>query len=260
MRIEAVSALRDNYIWTIRPNKQAVDQATACIVVDPGDAEPVLAWLKQNQCQLTAILITHHHWDHTNGIDELVARYACPVYGPVSDKIPAITHPVKGGDELTLLDGTLQLAVIECPGHTLDHIAYINAQYMFVGDTLFAAGCGRMFEGEAGQFHQSLEKLTQQPADCLVYCAHEYTAANLAFAAAVEPDNLAIQERQEQVSALRQQGLPTVPSELAVEFATNPFLRCHLPSVKQAAEKHAGQDLDSGAEVFAVIRAWKDNF
>lgn len=260
MRIEAVSAFRDNYIWTIRPSKQTDGQTNGCIVVDPGDAEPVLAWLQKNECQLNAILITHHHWDHTNGIDELVAKYACPVYGPVSDKIPAITHPVKGGDELTLLGGALQLNVIECPGHTLDHIAYINAQYMFVGDTLFAAGCGRMFEGEAEQFYQSLQKLTAQPADCQVYCAHEYTAANLAFAAAVEPDNLAIQERQAQVAALRQQNLPTIPSELAVEFATNPFLRCHLPSVTAAAEKRAGQRLNSAAEVFAVIRAWKDNY
>lgn len=270
MRIDAIPAFRDNYIWVIRaPEHNSVTPASSaqadaetapCVIVDPGDAKPVLAWLQAHQCQPEAILLTHHHWDHSGGVAEILSHYPCPVYSGTRSEVETVSQRLKEGELVTLLGGHLVLEVIECPGHTLDHIAFVNPAVAFVGDTLFAAGCGRMFEGEAEQFHHSLQKIAHLPADCKVYCAHEYTAANLAFAAAVEPENLAIQQRLARVKALREQGQATVPSELACEHATNPFLRCHLPSVHEAAERYCQKSLSSAPEVFAAIRQWKDNF
>lgn len=264
MRIDAISAFRDNYIWVIRaPQETSATQDSApepCVIVDPGDAKPVLAWLQAHQCKPEAILLTHHHWDHSGGVADILAHYPCPVYSGQASDVDSVSKCLQEGEQLSLLGGDLVLEVIDCPGHTLDHIAFVNPALAFVGDTLFAAGCGRMFEGEAQQFYHSLQKIAQLPADCKIYCAHEYTAANLAFAAAVEPDNLAIQQRIATVQEQREQGQATVPSELACEHATNPFLRCHLPSVQHAAEQHSQKSLKTPADVFAVIRQWKDNF
>ncbi|RUO22641.1 hydroxyacylglutathione hydrolase [Aliidiomarina iranensis] len=284
MRIAPISAFDDNYIWSItasnsnngssvakqpsaNENPRAMEDnaisknaTTPCVIVDPGDAEPVFQWLKDNNCTVSAILVTHHHYDHTGGVNALKDHFNCPVYGPHSSKTDVVTQPLKEGEQIALLDEQLVLDVIQCPGHTLDHIAFYGAPYLFCGDTLFAGGCGRMFEGEPTEYLESLNKLAALPADTQIYCAHEYTLANLTFAAAVEPNNQAIQQRIAEVKALRAQDKPTLPAELALEHATNPFLRTHLPSVQQAAEQHSGKVFNTNPEVFACIRDWKNNF
>lgn len=251
MHIEAVSAFDDNYIWVIRND-------TACIVIDPGDAAPVLRYLDQQQLTLSAILITHHHHDHTGGIEELYAAFACPVYGPVNPSINGITHPVTDNDTIHLSELKLDFQVIACPGHTLDHIAFYSEPWLFCGDTLFSAGCGRMFEGQPAQFLHSLQRLSALPADTEVYCAHEYTAANLKFARLVEPDNKMIDEHSDWVKRKRQQGEKTLPTTIALEAQINPFLRCHLQTIKEAAQKRAQTSLNGPAEVFACLRHWKN--
>ncbi|MFU8784028.1 hydroxyacylglutathione hydrolase [Aliidiomarina sp.] len=261
MRITPIPAFNDNYIWLLQEEApKASSAAQPCVVVDPGDAKPVLAYLQQHNLRLDAILITHHHWDHTGGVQELLQHYPCPVIGPASENIASISHTVREGEQFTLFAGQVIVSVLECPGHTLDHIAFYSAPHLFCGDTLFAAGCGRMFEGEPKQFLHSLNKLAALPADTKVFCGHEYTQANLAFAHAVEPDNLAITERIKQVAAQRLQHQPSLPCELAEEHATNPFLRAHLPSVMHAAEAKLGKPLTQASDVFAVLREWKNNF
>lgn len=260
MRITPISAFTDNYIWSITQGSATDDGLTPCVIVDPGDAAPVLEWLHANNGYIAAILVTHHHYDHTGGVATLLEQFPCPVYGPHSNKTNVITHPLHEGEQISLLSDTLVLEVIECPGHTLDHISFYAAPYLFCGDTLFAAGCGRMFEGEPKQYLQSLDKLAGLPADTQIFCAHEYTLANLKFAAAVEPNNIAIQQRMKETSELRANKLPTLPAELALEHATNPFLRTNLPSVKRAAEAHVNKALTSREAVFACIREWKNSF
>lgn len=253
MRIVPVSAFNDNYIWVI-------DDGSRALVVDPGDAQPVLRYLAQTGLTLAAVLITHHHYDHTGGITDLIETHPAPVYGPDNPNISGITEQVTAGDQLSLLQGQFQAQVISCPGHTLDHIAFYARPWLFCGDTLFAGGCGRMFEGTPAGFVTSLQQLSQLPADTQVFCAHEYTAKNLAFARAVEPDNAAIARRQQQVAKLRAADEVTVPSTLAEEWDTNPFLRCTREPVIKAAEERANCPLRSETEVFAVIRQWKDTF
>jgi len=250
-----VPALHDNYIWTLvnRNNKHAV-----CI--DPGDAEPVFALLKREKLILSALLITHHHWDHTNGIKALLNHYPVPVYGPQKEPIASLTQPLLENEQITLKKLDLTLTVLEIPGHTKGHIAFYNQDSVFCGDTLFAAGCGRLFEGTAEQMYQSLMKLSQLPDNTKIYCAHEYTQANLRFAETVEPDNPDIQARLKEVQQLRQKQQITLPSQLAVERLTNPFLRCHTASVRAAAEQFTQQTLASPIAVFAAIRHWKDQF
>lgn len=247
-----IPAFNDNYLWLISDNGQAY-------VVDPGDAEPIEAALKQHNLDLSGILITHHHWDHTNGINALLEQRDIPVYGPQSDKIPQVSHPVKEGDQLKLTEH-LAFTVLEVPGHTLDHIAYFGHGYLFCGDTLFSAGCGRLFEGSAEQMYSSLEKLSRLPPDTLIYCAHEYTTANLKFAAAVEPNNPAIQSHIHKVDKLRADGLSSLPSTIGLEQKINPFLRAHHPDVIQAAQQRAGSPLSADSAILAEIRRWKDNF
>lgn len=260
MRITPISAFTDNYIWSITEAPVNTTAPTPCVIVDPGQAEPVLQWLEEHNCTLEAILVTHHHYDHTDGVNELVQKFPCPVYGPHSNQTDVITHPLHENEFVSLLNDKFVFEVIRCPGHTLDHIAFYAAPDLFCGDTLFAAGCGRMFEGEPKQFLESLNKLATLPADTQIYCGHEYTVANLTFAAAVEPNNIAIQQRLQKAKALRAEGKPTLPAELAIEHATNPFLRTHLPSVKDAAEAHANAKFDSNEAVFACVREWKNNF
>lgn len=255
-KISPIPALNDNYIWMIvHP-----EQRTA-VIVDPGDAQPVLETLRTQQLQLAAILITHHHWDHTNGIDAILAEYPVPVYGPADDPVPQVTHPLQQGNRFRIDAIEEDFIVLSIPGHTLGHIAYVTEDHcLFCGDTLFLAGCGRLFEGTAEQMHHSLQAITELPNDTMVYCAHEYTQANLQFAKAVDPDNSIIDRRIENVNRLRKHNQPTIPGELFLELETNPFLRCHAPSVIAAAEAHCGTTLNNPVEVFATLRKWKDSY
>ena len=253
--VRPIRAFNDNYIWVLEGDG---DQA---VVVDPGDASPVAAELSSRGLTLSAILITHHHFDHTGGVAELAAAWGCPVYGPENPSIKAITRRVVAGDQVEVLGYCFE--VLAVPGHTLDHIAYFQAgdePLLFCGDTLFAGGCGRVFEGTYPMMFESLQRLAVLPENTRVYCAHEYTRANLAFAREVEPDNPAVSDRIAQVDALRRDEQPTVPSLLATELATNPFLRCSQDSVIRglaASGRPAGQ---SPEDCFAGLRQWKDNF
>jgi hydroxyacylglutathione hydrolase len=250
--IHAIPAFSDNYIWLIRfGDRQAA-------VVDPGEAEAVLRTLREQNLTLAAILITHHHWDHVGGIEVLRGHFPVPVYGPASEQIPQLSHPCRDGDRIDLDD--LHLAVMEVPGHTASHIAYYGHDALFCGDTLFAAGCGRLFGGTAAQLYDSLNKISQLPINTYVYCAHEYTLANLKFARAVEPENSDIRHREETAQVKRSQGEATVPSQLALELKTNPFLRCHVKEVITATQGFAGREPKDAAEVFKVLRYWKDSF
>jgi len=252
-----IPAFRDNYIWAIREGGRAA-------VVDPGDATPVRDWLARERIELCAILATHHHADHVGGIDALVAARDIPVYGPAGEAIPHRTHALREGDEIDVAGVALHLRVLDIPGHTAGHIAYVGdndgAPVAFVGDTLFAAGCGRLFEGTPAQMSASLAKLAALAPSTEIYCGHEYTLANLRFARAVEPASEALAEREARENAKRERGMPTLPSTIADERATNPFLRAAEPSVWSAAERHAGRPLADAVESFATLRAWKNAF
>ncbi len=253
MKVHQLNAFDDNYIWLI-----GCDDKPDVAIVDPGDADPVIEYLEREGLRPMAILITHHHGDHTGGVTELLEHYQIPVYGPADERIPALTHPLHEGDGVELPSCAMRLQVFDTPGHTRGHICYYGHGALFSGDTLFSAGCGRLFEGTAEQMYHSLEKLRALPDDTLVYCAHEYTQANLGFAVVAEPHNAEILARLNKVDALRRAGRPSVPSSLATEKATNPFLRSHVPSLAAAAETFAGRDLSTPAEVLAVVRHWKD--
>lgn len=254
MQIHAIPAFQDNYIWLLEiPHQRA-------IVVDPGDATPVKTFLKQHQLQLSALLITHHHADHTGGIQALTEETPVPVFGPQQEAITGITHPLTAGAAVQTFDELPQINVLDTGGHTAGHISYLIAEHLFCGDTLFAGGCGRLLGGTAPQLFNSLMRLKQLPDATKIYCAHEYTLANLRFALAVEPDNSDLQARFETVSLLRDNGQITLPSTLATEKRTNPFLRCDIPAVKTAAEIYCGRPLPDAVEVFTVIRQWKDQF
>jgi hydroxyacylglutathione hydrolase len=247
LHISAIPAFKDNYIWAIHD-----DQHVA--IVDPGDAVAVLNFLNQRQLTLTAILITHHHHDHVGGIAALLAHCAVPVYGPVLEAIPHLSNPLCEGQHIHLeaLDADFQ--IFHLPGHTLGHIAYYGINSVFCGDTLFGCGCGRLFEGTAAQMLNSLSKLARLPAATAVYCAHEYTLSNITFALTLEPDNLALQQRHTRDSDLRAQQQPTLPSTIASELASNPFLRCHLPDLQHAL------NADNTLATFTAMRFLKDNF
>ena len=258
LRVLAVPAFTDNYLWLVHDGVHAV-------AVDPGDAEPILAALAAHHLTLTAILLTHHHADHIGGVPALLAHAAVPVFGPRHDGIAAVTAPLGEGDRVAVPGLDLTVRVLDVPGHTLGHIAYVRetpgAHWLFCGDTLFAGGCGRLFEGTPAQMNTSLAKLAALPGDTLVYCAHEYTLANLRFAQAAEPDNPAIGQRIAIESARRAGGLPTVPSTIALEKATNPFLRSGEPGIAGALLQQGR--VAPGAtplDTFAALRAWKNTF
>lgn len=251
LAVSRLAALRDNYIWLL-------DDGQSALVVDPGEAAPVLAALTARRLRLAAILITHHHADHQGGVADLLAAWPqAQVYAPEQENIPGCTHPLRGGERLELLGG--EFSVLAVPGHTLGHLAYYHGAALFCGDTLFGAGCGRLFEGTPAQMADSLARIAALPEATLIYCAHEYTEANLRFAAAVEPDNPEVAERCRRVAGLRAAAEASVPSTLAEEKATNPFLRCRQPAVLAAAQGQGAIDTDPVA-VFAALRAWRNNF
>ncbi|MEN8169075.1 MAG: hydroxyacylglutathione hydrolase [Pseudomonadota bacterium] len=253
MKVHRLTAFEDNYIWLI-----GCDGKSEVAIVDPGDADPVIEYVEREGLRPTAILITHHHGDHTGGVNELVERYQIPVYGPANERIPALTQPLHEADKVEFVACGLSLKVLDTPGHTRGHICYYGHGALFSGDTLFTAGCGRLFEGTAEQMYESLEKLRALPDETLIYCAHEYTEANLSFAMVAEPQNTETAARAVEVEHLRQEGKATVPAPLSMEKATNPFLRSHVPSLIAAAEGFSGKTPGSPAEVLAVVRHWKD--
>lgn len=251
MKITGIPAFQDNYIWCIEGDGRA-------LVVDPGDADPVLEHLSASGAALAAILITHHHDDHAGGITGLVRRFDVPVFGPAVEDIAGVTVKVREGDTVRVPQLDAQFSVIELPGHTLGHVAYYRPNQLFCGDTLFACGCGRLFEGTAEQMYSSLSKLAALPGDTQVYCAHEYTQSNIRFALAVEPDNQRLIARSKRVNALRQAGLPSLPSTIETERETNPFLRAGEPAVIAAARLRGADD--SPVAVFAALREWKNRY
>jgi hydroxyacylglutathione hydrolase len=265
-KVATVPAFKDNYLWVIHNDTHAT-------VVDPGDATPIIDFLSRNNLQLAAILTTHHHADHVGGVEALLDFYhlhdKIPVYGPANERIPARTKALSEGDSITELGTTFD--IIDVPGHTAGHIAYHakTENWLFCGDTLFACGCGRLFEGTAEQMQSSLAKLKALPPRTLAYCAHEYTMANIKFALAVEPDNLALQQRAKTDAAKREKNIPTVPFTIENEIATNPFLRWDSPAVINAANMKARSRGGVSSKiplngkpdiVFAKIREWKNNF
>ncbi|MFT5888359.1 MAG: hydroxyacylglutathione hydrolase [Zhongshania sp.] len=256
LSINPIKAFNDNYIWCVEKNGEA-------IIVDPGDAAPVLLYLEQQQLKLNSILITHHHYDHVGGLELLCdANPSISVYGPHND-CAYITQRVSHGDRIKLFDGEFE--IVEVPGHTLDHIAYFSldvAEYplLFCGDTLFAGGCGRLFEGTPEQMLASLGLIRELPSKTAVFCAHEYTLANLNFAKTVDPNNIDLQKRYLDAQASREQNIPTVPSEMALELLTNPFLRTNIKAIEDSVVKHAQLKQWSEKDIFAKLREWKDHF
>ncbi|MDR2016447.1 MAG: hydroxyacylglutathione hydrolase [Burkholderiales bacterium] len=252
-----IPAFEDNTIWLIHDNHHAV-------AVDVGDATPLLKRIETLNLTLSAALCTHHHADHVGGNTALVKRYPVPIYGPESEDIPACTVPLRGGETLPLPGLEIPCRVLAVPGHTLGHLAYVvetpEETALFCGDTLFGAGCGRVFEGTMAMMWQSLSALATLPETTRVYYGHEYTLSNLRFARAVEPGNTALAAREAVVQALRDAGNPSAPSTLAEERATNPFLRADVPAVQTAARVYSGLPCVTALETFTVLRAWKDRF
>lgn len=244
-----IPAFDDNYIWLLQ-------FGSAAVVVDPGDAKPVLAALAQHGLTLSAILITHHHQDHIGGVNDLLTQHDVPVYAPYYGSYPFATVPLKEGDQITLSAIAQRFDIMWLPGHTLDHIAYVNQDYLFCGDTLFGAGCGRLFEGTPAQMLASLNRLKQLPATTLVFCTHEYTLKNIAFALTLEPDNAALIARNSHSAALRAQGLPTLPSSISAELATNPFLRCDSAAIMANSQAKSSLAID----VFTAIRQLRNHY
>lgn len=251
LTVTALPAFQDNYIWVIHNDHYA-------IAIDPGDQAPLHAFLQLHRLTLGAILITHHHRDHTGGNAWLRQHYSCPIYGPHNPRIPTITHRIREPETLDFAELGLHLRVIDTPGHTLDHISYYGAKHLFCGDTVFGCGCGKLFEGSPAVMAQSLDKILALPDDTQIYCAHEYTLDNIAFARSIDAHNLALIARETADRNTRKRRQPTLPSTLALEKATNPFLRFHDLDMIAVAESYRGAKLSNPADVFGAIRAAKD--
>ncbi|MCZ4294472.1 hydroxyacylglutathione hydrolase [Vibrio sinaloensis] len=251
LNIKSIPAFNDNYIWLIENSDRR------CAVVDPGDATPVLTYLKEHELSLEAILITHHHNDHIGGVAELVRQFpSVNVVGPANEPVPTLTHAVDAGDQIELFDEIFFVLGLE--GHTSGHIGYVGDGKLFCGDVLFSAGCGRVFEGTMEQMHNSLNKLAALPEETEVYCAHEYTTSNLAFALAVEPDNSQLQQYRDEVNRLRAQNKPTLPTTIRREKWINPFLRTDQPSVIRSVSNRTSQT--DPLAIFTALREWKNEF
>ncbi|MGH8750082.1 MAG: hydroxyacylglutathione hydrolase [Burkholderiales bacterium] len=253
LTVVPVPAFQDNYIWVIRNQHHAA-------VVDAGDAAPALDYLTREKLELTAILCTHHHADHVGGNAALLRQFQVPVYGPRNESISTLTRRLAEGERVTLPQLGVEFGVLDIPGHTAGHIAYYGANLLFCGDTLFACGCGKLFEGTAQQMHTSLQKLAALPDQTQVYCGHEYTLSNIRFAKAADPGNAALVARETQARKLREQGLPTLPSDIGLEKNTNPFLRCDNPQIIKTASQAAGKALHDPVSVLAAVREWKNRF
>ena len=265
VKITPIPAFSDNYIWMLHK-----DNDKRVVLVDPGDEKKISAFLRENDLQPIALLITHQHYDHTGGVARLVAEYPglqVICHNTPASKIPLpidlpvtefVNRPVRDGDCVEISELGIRFEVIAIPGHTLDHVAYFGEGVLFCGDTIFGCGCGRLFSGTAEQITASMERLSSLPGDTRLYCAHEYTLDNIGFAKWVEPDNVDLLTRDDVDMAKQEKGIPTLPSTLDIELKTNPFLRYKIPAVRRAAEKYAGKELTTDAEVFAAIRQWKD--
>jgi hydroxyacylglutathione hydrolase len=260
LSVLTVPAFKDNYLWLVHDGVHAV-------AVDPGDGQVILAALAAHRLTLTGILLTHHHADHIGGVPDLLAHASVPVFGPRGEDIACVTQPLGEGDVVDLPGLPLHMTVLDVPGHTRGHIAYFYRPgdgakpWLFCGDTLFAGGCGRLFEGTPAQMADSLAKLAALPEDTLVFCAHEYTLANLRFALAAEPGNARLQQRMADESAKREAGLPTVPSTIGIEKASNPFLRYREPGVLNSLRLAGKLATDATpVEAFAALRLWKNTF
>jgi len=251
--ISAVRAFMDNYIWIAHNQRYAV-------IIDPGDAYPVQQYLRQYKLQPVAIFCTHHHHDHTGGNMALVQEFSIPVHGPANENIPLRTHGLTEGETLAIPELASEFTVIEVPGHTAGHIAFYGHHALFCGDTLFSCGCGRIFEGNAQQMYASLQKLVNLPDETKIYCAHEYTLANIEFAKKVDPDNSELLKLEKDCRQKQANNLPTLPSSIAVEKAVNPFLRCDQKPVIDRASRHDGRPLKDPVDVFSVLRSWKNHF
>lgn len=265
LKVEPIPAFQDNYIWAIHDGQHAA-------VVDPGDAAPVEQFLARTGLSLAAIVITHHHGDHQGGVADLLAAHPIapdgapmPVVGPAGERIGGRTQAVREGDTVTLAAPAVTMQVLDVPGHTAGHVAYVGdlaeaGRAVFCGDTMFASGCGRLFEGTPAQMLASLDKLAALPGDTRVYCAHEYTRGNVRFARAVEPESAPLKDWEDRVDALRAEGRPTVPTTVAHERMVNPFLRSREPAVRESLRRQGAGKVDSDAAAFGALRGWKDNF
>ena len=253
LSIKPIKALSDNYIWLVTTNEGS-------IVIDPGESKQIIDLVKSNKIDLEGILITHHHYDHTNGIEEILKYKKVEVYGP-KNNVNSITKRVKQNDVFNLIG--LKFEVIETPGHTLDHIAFYclkdEKSILFCGDTLFSGGCGRVFEGTYSQMYESLKKLSKLPEDTQIFCGHEYTSSNLQFACAVEPNNQFIKEYNEEIIEKTKNGEPSLPSSLKIEHMINPFIRCNEENLIDNINKKFGE-VSSEIEIFSTLRKWKDDF
>jgi hydroxyacylglutathione hydrolase len=259
--VRPVRAFADNYIWLI----ESPVAPGRVVAVDPGDAAPVVAELRRSGLSLAAILLTHHHADHIGGVAALLERGPVDVIGPDDSRIPVRTRTVRDAERCELPDLGLSFEILAVPGHTLSHIAFWGHGALFCGDTLFSAGCGRMFEGTPSQMNSSLHRLRDLPPATRMYCGHEYTAANLRFALTVDPANEAAIEYRSAIERARAHDAPgtitpSLPSAMSLETRINPFLRCDDPTVRAAAEQQAGRALPAESDVFGALRAWKDQF
>lgn len=257
--INPIPAFRDNYLWLLDDGQRAV-------VVDPGDAVAVHNYLKKHNLDLEAILVTHHHSDHTAGIAQLKNQYQCTVYGPKNDVVDNLDYRCCEGQTIAIASMPAKFEVIEVPGHTLGHIAFflpsnqLSDNLLFCGDTLFSGGCGRLFEGTAAQMLNSLQKIMSLPDNTQIYPAHEYTLSNLNFAIKIDPNNSDLKRYREQVTNKRDNNMPTLPTTLLLEKKINPFLRTQSPAIIDAIEKQVNQSDLSPEELFKAVRTWKDKF
>ncbi|MCC5866318.1 MAG: hydroxyacylglutathione hydrolase [Wenzhouxiangella sp.] len=251
LSVEAIPAFETNYIW-------AIHNGHDCVLVDPGSSAEPMAFVQRRGLKLCALLLTHHHFDHIGGVDDILARHPVPTWGPKDPRMPQVNQHLAEGDQAQIPELALVFDVLETPGHTTTHIVYHGHDMLLAGDTLFSIGCGRLFEGTPAQMQASLDKLRGLPDQTRVYCAHEYTLDNCRFALQVEPDNPALRERAEQARRLREQDRITLPPTLAEERAANPFLRTREASVIDAANHHQPGTGTAPAAVFGVIRSWKD--